>query len=81
MKTLRFPRAFDKLTLTELEKLPVRVVNCHSGFLSERTFESLDAAATQCDGFRGYMGPFADKIDGSLCIRFESKDACARLSE
>jgi hypothetical protein len=80
-KVLNFPPAFDHLSFSELERLPTRVVNVSQGCFTEATYTNLDEAAIKCNGFVGYMGPFADKIDGKLCIRFESSEACRRLSE
>lgn len=81
MKTLRFPPAFDHLDYNQLIALPTRVVDISHGYLTEATYNNLDEAALKCNGFNGYMGPFADRIDGKLCIRFESTEACRKLSE
>ena len=80
-KALNFPPAFDHLSFDELERLPTKVVDVVHGSFAVVTYDNLDAAAIKCNGFVGYMGPFADKIDGKLCIRFESSEACRRLSE
>ena len=78
---LNFPSAFDHLSLDQLERLPTKVVFVNSGAICGVTYENLDQAAIKHNGFQGYAGPFADRIDGNLCIRFESHEACERLSQ
>lgn len=80
-KVLNFPPAFDHLSFDELERLPTKVVFIDHGVLCGAQYDNLDEAAIKHNGFVGYSGPFADKIDGKLCIRFESHEACRRLSE
>lgn len=83
MRDLRFPKRFDSVSVDQLLNMPVVVVDAGGdGRLSSRTYNNLDAAAVQHNGFVGYCGPFADRLpDGSLVIRFESVLANKRLSE
>lgn len=78
---LNFPSAFDHLSIDELENLPTKVVFVDEGALCASLYDNIDLAALAHNGFVGYAGPFADKLDGRLCIRFESTEACRRLSE
>lgn len=78
---LNFPSAFDHLSVDELEKLPTKVVFVDQGTLCGAMYDNIDQAAISHNGFVGYAGPFADRIDGQLCIRFESTEACDRLSK
>lgn len=80
-KELRFPKAFDHLSLDQLERLPTKVVFVDNGILCGTMYDNLDQAAIRHNGFVGYAGPFADRLNGELCIRFESHEACDKLSQ
>lgn len=74
---MKFPSRFNGVNVS---LLPVKVVTSSSGYLVENVYASLEIAQSVLN-FNTLVGPFADKLNGSLCIRFESKEACRLLSE
>lgn len=74
---MKFPPRFNGVNV---HSLPVKVVASSNGYLTEAIYENL-ALAKAAVNLSELVGPFADSYKGTLCIRFESKAACALLSE
>lgn len=74
---MRFPSKFDG---HDTEKLPVKLVDLdETGSLSVKVFANMTDFRSSVD-LNTVIGPFADRLNDTLCIRFESKAACEMLS-
>lgn len=76
---LRFPKRFDHLSGESLVGLKTKIVSADGGHLAEVVYDNLNAAAAAMD-LSTLAGPFGDSINGALCIRFETNEACRILS-
>ena len=76
---LRFPKRFAHLSSADLVGLKTKIVSAHGGHLAEVVYDNLNDAAKAID-LSTLAGPFGDSINGVLCIRFETNDACRILS-
>jgi hypothetical protein len=79
IRSLRFPKRFAHLSSDELATLKTKVVGATNNHLSETVYENLSEAA-KAENLSNLVGPFGDSIDGELCIRFETPNACRILS-
>ena len=74
---MRFPKRFDGV---DTESLPVQLVYIdQTGGLNFELFENMSEFREMID-LTTVVGPFAGEINGDLCVRFETKEACECLS-
>lgn len=72
-----FPRTFDGVDTTQLK---VKLLDVVGGCLNCKVYENL-VELTQSVDVAHLVGPFADKYENLLCIRFETRAACEYLSQ